>query len=64
VRHELEPTDDFQRRLIEVLGQARLTLRELPTAAAGIYAYHQHLRRAIARRKARDGTNGPGAAEQ
>ena len=44
VRPEL---GDFERRLVQVLGQDRLTLRELPTAAAGVYAYHQHLRRQI-----------------
>src|SRR5205807_725889 len=45
--------DDFEGRLVQALGQDRLTLRELPTAAAGIYAYHQHLRRQIeAREKA------------
>jgi len=43
--------DDFERRLVQVLGQHRLTLRELPTAAAGIYAYHQHLRRQIEARE-------------
>jgi hypothetical protein len=42
---------DFDRRLVQVLGQDRLTFRELPTAAAGIYAYHQQLRREIAARK-------------
>jgi hypothetical protein len=56
VRDELKarPTlDDFEGRLVQALGQDRLTLRELPTAAAGIYAYHQHLRRQIeAREKA------------
>jgi hypothetical protein len=41
------PLDDFERRLVQVLGQDRLTLRELPTAAAGVYAYHQHLPRQI-----------------
>jgi hypothetical protein len=54
VRDELtaRPTlADFERRLIRLLGQQRLTLRELPTAAAGIYAYHQHLRRQIDARK-------------
>lgn len=53
-RHELiaHPTrDDFERRLVRVLDEDRLTLRELPTAAAGIYAYHQHLRRQIAARE-------------
>jgi hypothetical protein len=52
VRHELDPTDDFQRRLVQVLNSDRLTVRELPTAAAGISAYHRHLRRQIARNKA------------
>jgi hypothetical protein len=54
VRDELTvgPTlNDFERRLVQVLDQDRLTLRELPTAAAGIYAYHQHLRRQIEERK-------------
>lgn len=51
--------DDFERRLTRVLSRDRLTRRELPTAAAGVYAYHQHLRRQIASRKA---TN-PGAAD-
>lgn len=54
VRSELAtqgPLHDCDRRLEHVLGQQRLTLRELPTAAAGIYAYHQHLRREIAARK-------------
>jgi hypothetical protein len=53
--------DAFERRLVEVLGQERLTLRELPTAAAGIYAYHQHLRRQIeAREKAGEYLGEPG----
>ena len=56
VREELNARpapDKFERRLVRMLGQDRLTLRELPTAAAGIYAYHQHLRRQIeAREKA------------
>ena len=43
--------DGFERRLVVVLSQDRLTRRELPTAAAGIHAYHQHLRRQIAGRK-------------
>ncbi len=43
--------NDFERRLVQVLGQDRLTLRELPTAAAGVHAYHQHLRRQIAARE-------------
>ena len=47
VRRQL---DDFERRLVAVLSQDRLTRRELPTAAAGIHAYHQHLRRLIAAR--------------
>lgn len=46
--------DDFERRLRQVLSRDRLTRRELPTAAAGVYAYHQHLRRQIASRKATD----------
>jgi len=46
--------DDFERRLIRVLSQDRLTRRELPTAAAGVNAYHQHLRREIASRKRTD----------
>lgn len=46
--------DDFERRLVHVLVEDRLTLRELPTAAAGVYAYHQHLRRQIEARE-RDG---------
>ena len=53
-RDELKacPTlDDFERRLVQVLEQDRLTLRELPTAAASVYAYHQHLRRRIDKRK-------------
>jgi hypothetical protein len=53
--------DDFERRLVQVLAQDRLTLRELPTAAAGIFAYHQHLRRQIeAREKAGDYLADPG----
>jgi len=53
--------DDFERRLVQVLGQDRLTLRELPTAAAGIYAFHQHLRRQIeAREKAGQYLGEPG----
>ena len=56
VREELaaRPTlDDFERRLVQVLRQDRLTFHELPTAAACIFAYHQHLRRQIeAREKA------------
>lgn len=43
--------DTFERRLVLVLGNDRLTRRELPTAAAAIYAFHQHLRRRIAARK-------------
>jgi hypothetical protein len=43
--------DAFERRLVQILGQDRLTLRELPTAAAGIYAYHHHLRRQIEARE-------------
>lgn len=43
--------DDFGRRLVQVLEQDRLTLRELPTAAAGLYSYHQHLRRQIEARE-------------
>lgn len=43
--------DDFERRLVTVLHQDRLTRRELPTAAAAIYAFHRHLRRQIAARK-------------
>jgi hypothetical protein len=35
--------DEFERRLVRVLAEDRLTRRELPTAAAAIYAYHQHL---------------------
>jgi len=53
-RDELEARpslDDFERRLVKVLDQDRLTLRELPTAAAGVYAYHQHVRRQIDERK-------------
>lgn len=64
VREELNsrPTiDDFDRRLVEVLAQDRLTLRELPTAAAGVYAYHQHLRRQIdARERAGEFLGEPG----
>ena len=53
--------DAFERRLVQVLGQDRLTLRELPTAAAGIYAYHQHLRRQIeARERAGEFLGEPG----
>jgi hypothetical protein len=53
--------DDFERRLVQVLGQHRLTLRELPTVAAGVYAYHQHLRRQIdAREKAGEYLGEPG----
>jgi hypothetical protein len=44
--------DDFERRLTRVLSQERLTRRELPTAAAGVYAYQRHLRRYIASREA------------
>ena len=57
VREEVSsrlPLDTFERRLVQVLGQDRLTLRELPTAAAGIYAYHQHLRRQIEARERAD----------
>jgi hypothetical protein len=43
--------DDFQQRLANTLLQDRLLHQELPTAAAAIYAYHQHLRRVIAARK-------------
>jgi hypothetical protein len=43
--------DEFERRLVLVVGKDRLTRRELPTAGAIIYAYHQHLRRQIAARK-------------
>lgn len=64
VRDELTANpelDDFERRLVHVLGQNRLTLRELPTAAAGIYAYHQHLRRQIdAREQAGEFLGEPG----
>ena len=64
VREELtaRPTlDDFERRLVQVLGQDRLTFQELPTAAAGIFAYHQHLRKQIeAREKAGDYLGEPG----
>ncbi len=64
VRHDLtaRPTvNDFERRLVQVLAQDRLTLRELPTAAAGVYAYHQHLRRQIeAREQASDFLGEPG----
>jgi hypothetical protein len=64
VREELKerPTlDDFERRLVEVLNEDRLTFRELPTAAAGIFAYHQHLRRQIeAREKAGEYLGEPG----
>jgi hypothetical protein len=42
--------NDFERRLVAVVSQDRLTRRELPTAAAVIYAYHQELRRLIAAR--------------
>jgi hypothetical protein len=53
--------DDFERRLVQVLRQDRLTLRELPTAAAGIFAYHRHLRRQIeAREKAGEYLGEPG----
>ena len=53
--------DAFERRLVQVLGQDRLTLRELPTAAAGIYAYHQYLRRQIeARERAGEFLGEPG----
>lgn len=51
IREELVPQDDFEGRLVAVAGRDRLTPRELPTAAAGIYAYHNHLRRQIAARK-------------
>lgn len=54
VRRELAHSgrlDDFERRLIAVLGHDRLTRRELPTAAVAVYAYHRHLRRQIAARK-------------
>jgi hypothetical protein len=54
VRDELvgcEQLDDFERRLALVLRQGRLTRRELPTAAAAVYAYHQHLRRQLMARK-------------
>jgi hypothetical protein len=46
--------DDFQRRLIAVLSQDRLTRRELATAAAAVHSYHGELRRRIAARS-RDG---------
>jgi hypothetical protein len=53
--------DDFERRLVQVLTRDRLTLRELPTAAAGVYAYHRHLRRQIAaREKAGEYIGAPG----
>ena len=48
VRTEL---DDFEQRLVGALSQDHLERRQLPTAAAAIYAYHQHLRRLIAARK-------------
>jgi hypothetical protein len=54
VRHELSvrtELDDFQRRLVGTMSQDHLQRRHLPTAAAAIYAYHQHLRRLIAARK-------------
>lgn len=53
IREELPrgDLDDFQHRLLRVLSQDHLARHELPTAAAGIYAYHQHLRRQIAARK-------------
>ena len=60
VRDELKASpalDDFEHRLVQVLGQDRLTLRELPTAAAGVYAYHQHLRRQIEARKKAGGSS-------
>jgi hypothetical protein len=64
VRDDLKaraPLDDFERRLVQVLDHDRLTLRELPTAAAGLYAYHQHLRSQIeARERAGDFLGEPG----
>jgi hypothetical protein len=51
VREELTPRGDFHRRLKATLSQDRLTRRELPTAAASVYSYHQHLRGQIAARQ-------------
>jgi hypothetical protein len=51
VRDELAPRDDFERRLKSTLRQDRLTRRELPTAAAGVYTYHHYLRRQSAARQ-------------
>jgi hypothetical protein len=54
VRDELRARgrlDDFQRRLVAVLSQDRLTRRELATAAAAVHSYHGELRRQIATRK-------------
>jgi hypothetical protein len=45
-----EQLAEFEHRLLVVLAQDRLTHRELPTAAALIYVYHQELRRLIAGR--------------
>jgi len=64
VRDELLCCDqlgDFERRLVLVLSRGRLTCRELPTAAAAVYAYHQRLRRQImARKKAGEQIARPG----
>jgi hypothetical protein len=56
-----ERLSDFECRLVHVLGMDRLTRRELPTAAAAIYAFHQELRQRIAvRAKAGEHIGTPG----
>ena len=51
--------DEFEQLLAETLRRDRLLNRELPTAAAAIYAYHHHLRRVIAARKLPADTSPP-----
>jgi len=58
IRNELVPRDDFERRLQTIIKRDRLTPRELPTAAAGINAYHQYLRRQVAARKRAEAPTG------
>jgi hypothetical protein len=54
--------DEFEQRLVSIIGQDRLTRRELPTAAALIPTYHRELRRLIAaRHKARPTVNAAAA---
>jgi hypothetical protein len=53
--------DNFQRRLVAVLAQDRLTRRELATAAAAVHSYHGELRRQIAaRQRLGEHIGGPG----